>query len=135
MEGPTVYVQAGGRSVIDVDIEGAHAAGGVVDLELICACLCDRNRRKRNGVLVAGTVVSYVGSTRAETAAADAGRAAELCRLRLVRGEIRSDRTSVTGADNAIEIRGVGSGIAEDDRIITRKQGARRADGCQTVYP
>jgi len=102
--------QDGGGPLLDVDIERGQAAGGVSRLELICACLWTV-RRKRNGVLVAGTVVSYVGSTRAETAPADAWPCPELCRLRLVRGEIRSDRTSVTGDDDAIEIRGVGSGI------------------------
>jgi hypothetical protein len=96
IEGAAVHYQDGRWAVVDGDIEGPRAAGGVVDLELICARLCDRDVRKRNSVLAAVAVVFRIGSARAEAAAADAGRATELRRLRLVGREIRSDRTSVT---------------------------------------
>src|SRR5260221_10882735 len=62
IKGAAVYIQDGRRAVIDVNIERAHAAGGVVDLEVIRACLRDRNRGKGNGVLIAGAVVSNVGT-------------------------------------------------------------------------
>src|SRR5882762_9340793 len=133
IEGAAVHYQGGRWAVVGGDIEGPRAAGGVVDLELIRARLCNRDVRKRNSVLAAVAVVSHIGSARAEAAAADAGRATELCRLRLVGREIRSDRTSVTGDDDAIEIRRVGSRIAEGDRIVTCKQGDRYGGGLRQV--
>jgi hypothetical protein len=116
IEGAAGHFQGGRWAVVDGDVERPRTAGGVVDLELIRASLCDRDVRKRNSVLAAVTVVSHIGPARAEAAAADAGCATELCRLRLVGREDRSDRPSVTGDDDTIEIRRIGSGIAEGDR-------------------